>query len=104
VTPPPVPAAVGLAGDIGTTVGLAAAAWALTVRLRRARDEERQQLRWIAVAATILATALAVLVGVGVARGTPAPWYLQAASTWATSPCLWPPASPCCAAGSTTST
>jgi hypothetical protein len=40
----------------------------------------------------------------GCSAGTPAPWYLQAASTWATSPCLWPPASPCCAAGSTTST
>ena len=72
-------AVLGPAADLGTTVGLVAAAAALIVRLRRARGEERQQLRWIVVAATALAVALAVMVGVGVARGAVAPWYFQAA-------------------------
>ena len=72
-------AVLGPAADLGTTVGLVAAAAALIVRLRRARGEERQQLRWIVVAATALAVTLAVMVGVGVARGAVAPWYFQAA-------------------------
>ena len=70
---------LGPTADLGTTLGLVAAAAALIVRLRRARGEERQQLRWIVVAATALAVALAVMVGVGVARGAVAPWYFQAA-------------------------
>ena len=72
-------AVLGPAADLGTTVGLVAATTALVVRLRRARGEERQQLRWIVVAAAGLATALALMVAVGVARGTLAPWYFQAA-------------------------
>src|SRR3712207_4915612 len=70
---------IGVTGVQTCALPIFAAAGALAVRLRRASDEERQQLRWIAVAAALLAATLAVLVGVGVARGTTAPWYLQAA-------------------------
>jgi signal transduction histidine kinase len=72
-------AVLGPVADVGTTLGLVAAAGALVVRLRRARGEERQQLRWVVVAAATLAVTLAVMVGVGVARGATAPWYFQAA-------------------------
>jgi hypothetical protein len=73
------PPVLGPIADLGTTIGLVAAAAALVVRLRRARGEERQQLRWIVVAAAYLAAALAVMVGVGVVRGEVAPWYFEAA-------------------------
>lgn len=79
-TGPDAPATVlGVTADLGTTLGLVAGAVALLVRLRRARGEERQQLRWIVVAAGALAVTLAVMVGVGVARGAVAPWPFQAA-------------------------
>ena len=51
----------------------------MIVRLRRARGEERQQLRWIVVAATALALTLAVMVGVGVAARGRRPLAFQAA-------------------------
>jgi len=76
---PATPSGLGVAADLGTTLGLVAAAVALLVRLRRARGEERQQLRWIVVAAATLALTLALMVGVGVARGALAPWPFQAA-------------------------
>jgi hypothetical protein len=46
-------AVAGLAIPVG--------AWSLVVRFRRARGEERQQLRWLAVAAAPVAVALVVL-------------------------------------------
>jgi hypothetical protein len=54
-------AAAGLAIPVG--------AWSLLVRFRRARGVDRQQLRWLAVAAAPVAVALAVLAAVALAGG-----------------------------------
>jgi hypothetical protein len=54
-------AAAGLAIPVG--------AWSLLVRFRRAGGVERQQLRWLAVAAAPVAVALAVLAAVALAGG-----------------------------------
>ncbi len=67
------------AGQVTITIGLAGAALALTVRLRRTRGDEHQQLRWIATAAAALAAALVVMVLTALVRGVdrPTPWSLQ---------------------------
>ncbi|PWW21459.1 hypothetical protein JD79_00591 [Geodermatophilus normandii] len=73
--------AVALAGggQVAVTVGLAGSAVALVRRLRRARGELRQQLRWMGAAAATVAAAVAAVVFDGVTRGADAPqrWYLQ---------------------------
>jgi hypothetical protein len=78
-TPNPLLAVAALAGlvrpvgDLSwlvTALGLPVAAGSLLVRFRRARGVERQQLRWLAVAATVLAaTVLAVTTGVLASTG-----------------------------------
>lgn len=70
---------LGVTGDLGITLALPAGAAALAVRLRRARDAERRQLRWIAGAAVFLAVAVVVTVGVNIARGdaTAELWYVE---------------------------
>jgi signal transduction histidine kinase len=74
-------AAIALAegGQIAVTVGLAGSAVALVRRLRGARGELRQQLRWMGAAAAAVAAAVAAVVFDGVTRGADAPqrWYLQ---------------------------
>jgi hypothetical protein len=50
-------------------LAIPAGAWSLLVRFRRARGVERQQLRWLAVAAAPVAVALAVLAAVALAGG-----------------------------------
>jgi hypothetical protein len=70
--PVAVPALAGMvAATIAVAVavaagGLAVGAWSLVVRFRRARGTERQQLRWVAVAAAV-AVPMAAVVLVGVA-------------------------------------
>ena len=50
-----------------TTLAVVVCAWSLVVRLRRASGVERQQLRWVAVAAALLVVvAGAALVGLAV--------------------------------------
>ena len=59
--------------NAGVFAGLVAGAAAVVVRLRRARGEERQQMRWIAVAAVGLAVVPVVALAVNLAgRPTPA--------------------------------
>ena len=65
--------------ELGLTLGLLGAAAALVIRLRRARGEERQQLRWIAVAGFTLTAAVTVAFVVGHVRGGPSPPYVQTA-------------------------
>jgi hypothetical protein len=60
-----------------------AAAWSLVVRFRRARGTERQQLRWIALAAVLTVTALLGL-GSLLAAGITDPVLLG----WATAVCI----------------
>jgi hypothetical protein len=57
------------AGQLGMTVSLVLGGVALVVRLRRAAGEERQQLRWIAIAVALAATALVAIVVHNLARG-----------------------------------
>ncbi len=54
--------AMEVAGQLAVTVGLLGGAIALVVRLRRSAGEERQQLRWIAVAALALGLTLILYV------------------------------------------
>jgi hypothetical protein len=59
----PVRVAIGLAFALAAA-GLVAGVWSLVVRFRRARGVERQQLRWVALAAALtVVPALVVLVG-----------------------------------------
>jgi len=51
-------------------VGLVVAAGSLVVRYRRAKGTERQQLRWLAVAAAVAAVALLVAVGTAAMGGS----------------------------------
>src|SRR6266498_834380 len=63
---------VAVAVAFGVTVsGLAVGAASLVVRFRRARGVERQQLRWLALAAALVGVGAAV-VGVGMAMGATA--------------------------------
>jgi signal transduction histidine kinase len=63
------------ASNAGVFAGLAAGAAAVVVRLRRARGEERQQMRWIAVAAVGLAAVPVVALALNLA-GRPTPTAL----------------------------
>jgi hypothetical protein len=64
-----------------TSLTILVAAWSLVVRFRRARGVERQQLRWVALAAAL--TAAAVL-GIVVVSAT----GLEAASDWLLGVCM----------------
>jgi hypothetical protein len=70
------PALVGLlaaAAAVSAAIllaGLVAAAGSLVVRYRRARGTERQQLRWLALAAAVAAVALLVAVAAAVMGGS----------------------------------
>ncbi|SFU08968.1 hypothetical protein SAMN05660657_05576 [Geodermatophilus amargosae] len=79
VEAPAVAIALAGSGQITVTVGLVGSAVALVRRLRGARGELRQQLRWMGAAAVAVAVAVAVVVLDGVIRGADAPqrWYLQ---------------------------
>jgi hypothetical protein len=57
------------------------AAWSLVVRFRRARGIERQQLRWVALAAVLMSLAFVVVV-TGLAMGSPN------LAGWAAAACL----------------
>lgn len=67
-TASPLATMLGGGGQIGLTVGLLLGGFALVVRLRRASGEERQQLRWITVAAGVAASALVAMVAHNLAR------------------------------------
>jgi hypothetical protein len=80
--PDPVAGPLGMAAGVGfgiTLAALLAAAWSLVLRLRRARGIERQQLRWLALAAAL--AALAVLVGLGGALVASSAGVVAAAGT-----------------------
>jgi hypothetical protein len=62
-----------------TTLAVAVCAGSLVARFRRARGVERQQLRWVALAAALLVPAAAVaLVGLAVDATTVVTWALSA--------------------------
>jgi hypothetical protein len=65
----PVRVAIGLAFAI-VTAGLVAGVWSLVVRFRRARGVERQQLRWVALAAAVTVVPASVVLAGTVAGGT----------------------------------
>jgi hypothetical protein len=77
VDPVAIPALAGavpvgiVAGFLGTVAGLVVGAGSLVARFRRARGVERQQLRWLALAAALTGAGAAV-VGVGMALGATA--------------------------------
>jgi hypothetical protein len=64
-------------GTAGLVLSMVASAVLLTIRLRRARGKERQQLKWIAYAAGLFA------VGVGALSFAPAAWTALAAGLFA---------------------
>jgi hypothetical protein len=66
-----------LGGMPGLGFALLAAGASLVARLRRARGDQRQQLKWIAYAAALWATALAASIGSFLLFGT-TPWVLAA--------------------------
>jgi len=71
--PPAVADVLGVAAAASAAIllaGLVAAAASLVVRFRRARGMERQQLRWLALAAAVAAAALLVAVAAGVLGGS----------------------------------
>ena len=70
---------LGALGQLGVTLAVFGGAAAFAVRLRRSRGEERQQLRWIAVAALTLTGTLLLNVLVGLAAQGSSPWFLQLA-------------------------
>ena len=65
----PVATAMELIGQLAITIGLVGGIIALVVRLRRSVGEERQQLRWIAVAALALGLSLVLYVADNVVHG-----------------------------------
>ena len=71
--PAPAVTALALGGQIGQIVAVAVALVALLIRLRRAGGEERQQLRWIAVAAAVLTASLVAALAVGLGRSATLP-------------------------------
>jgi hypothetical protein len=64
-------------GTVGLVLSMVASAVLLTVRLRRARGKERQQLKWIVYAAGLFA------VGVGALSFAPAAWLALGAGLFA---------------------
>jgi hypothetical protein len=61
-----------------TTLAVVVCAWSLVVRFRRAHGVERQQLRWVAVAAALLVVAAgAALVGLAVGATEVVTWALS---------------------------
>jgi hypothetical protein len=75
--------AAGAVSLAGSGLAILAAAWSLVVRFRRARGTERQQLRWIALAAMLTVVALLIL-GSLLAAGISDPVLLG----WATAVCI----------------
>jgi hypothetical protein len=73
----------GAVSLVGSGLAFLAAAWSLVVRFRRARGTERQQLRWIALAAVLTLAAVFVLAGL-LAAGTRDPVVLG----WVTAVCI----------------
>jgi hypothetical protein len=76
-----------LGGVIGTVfvVAIVAAAWSLVMRFRRARGVERQQLRWVALAAALVPlAALVALVAalIGGPAATPVVTFAAGTVTW----------------------
>jgi hypothetical protein len=71
----------------------------LVMRLRRARGTERQQLRWVAMAAGLMAVAVVAIV-IGALTGHPARSSGPLACSWRC--CRWRPARRSCATGCTT--
>jgi GAF domain-containing protein len=67
------------AGGLAITLGLVGGAVSLVVRLRRARGDERQQLRWIGAAAGLLAVMTVLLLTNNVAHGgqPPGDWFVS---------------------------
>jgi N-terminal 7TM region of histidine kinase len=68
VAPPALAGPLVVAGAVSMAIvlaGLVIAAGSLVLRLRRARGMERQQLRWLALAAAVAAVALLVAVAAG---------------------------------------
>jgi hypothetical protein len=62
-----------------TTLAVGVCAWSLVVRFRRAQGVERQQLRWVALAAALLVVAaVAVLVGLAVGATAVVTWAIVA--------------------------
>src|SRR5919197_4936813 len=60
-----------------TGLTLLVAAWSLVVRFRRARGVERQQLRWVALAAALTAVAvLGIVAAAAIGIGTALDWLL----------------------------
>jgi hypothetical protein len=60
-----------------TGLTILVAAWSLVVRFRRARGVERQQLRWVALAATLTAvTVLGIVAAAAIGIGTALDWLL----------------------------
>jgi signal transduction histidine kinase len=71
-----------LAGQVAVALGLAGGTVAFVVRLNRSRGEERQQLRWIVAAATVLVVAVGAVVVSGFARGEAGPSLLAQVSLY----------------------
>jgi hypothetical protein len=79
-----------------STLAIPVGAWSLVARFRRAGGVERQQLRWLALAAALLAAAaLGILVLLVAGIEAPLGWIYGAC--WPC--CRWPPGRPSCAAG-----
>jgi signal transduction histidine kinase len=73
IEPPASVTALALGGQIGQILAVAAALIALLIRLRQADGEERQQLRWIAVAAAVLTASLLASLAFGLGRSATLP-------------------------------
>ncbi len=68
---------VGAAAVMVTGLGVLVAAWSLLIRFRRAQGVEREQLRWVALAAVLTAVVvLAVVAATAAGLGAPVDWLL----------------------------
>ncbi len=100
----PVTVILVVTGQFWVVAALAASVVSLLVRMRRATGETRQQLRWIAAAATVLTVAPVAAVIYFLLGFDEAPAWVVLLLHLGYLGVPWPPASPCCATGSTTST